>query len=90
VGANLVEGDSRYTYKEKLHFCYIARASLAEAQYWIKRASIRGLIPEEAASSMLQTCSTILHWISALISQRRQWLSQVREDEVAYGEGAET
>jgi len=38
VPANIVEGSSRETLKDYLHFLYIARASLSETQYFIHLA----------------------------------------------------
>lgn len=86
VGANLVEGDARYSFKDKLNYCYIARAPLAETRFWIRRAITRKLLAEDDGTAMFLTCDSLLHWINALISQRRQWLTQVREEDVSYGE----
>src|SRR5690348_248812 len=44
VGANLVEGDGRYSYADALHFFIIARASSREAELWLNRAIKRGLV----------------------------------------------
>ncbi|MDI6740362.1 MAG: four helix bundle protein [Candidatus Edwardsbacteria bacterium] len=33
IGANIAEGWGRYTYKERIHFCIIARGSLAETKH---------------------------------------------------------
>src|SRR5205085_964198 len=51
VGANLVEGDARYSNKESLQFFSIARASGREARYWLRRAEKRSLISAAAAQS---------------------------------------
>lgn len=49
VPANIVEGASRESKKDYLHFLYIARGSLSETQYFIHLASRLGyLAPEEA------------------------------------------
>jgi four helix bundle protein len=42
VPANIVEGATRGTKKDYLHFLYIARASLSEAQYFIHLANRLG------------------------------------------------
>ena len=48
VPANIVEGSSRESKKDYLHFLYIARGSLSETQYFIHLAGRLGyLSPEE-------------------------------------------
>ncbi|MEZ4634841.1 MAG: four helix bundle protein [Caldilineaceae bacterium] len=44
VGANIVEGYGRYHYGDQVRFLYIARGSLFETSYWLRRAHKRGLI----------------------------------------------
>jgi len=49
VPANIVEGSSRESKKDYLHFLYIARGSLSETQYFIHLAKRLGyLSPQEA------------------------------------------
>jgi four helix bundle protein len=80
VGANLVEGDGRYHHREKLNFFYIARGSVKEARYWVRRARIRRLLPEEQAKALERQLEATRRWINTLISQRRKWLGEVREE----------
>ena len=72
IGANLVEGDGRYTYRDKLNYCYIARGSLKETCYWIRRVQQRSLLQDDVAHSLLQRLERIQRWLNALITQRRQ------------------
>lgn len=44
IGANIAEGSGRGTYKDNSRFVKIARGSLYETKYWIKRAYRRNLI----------------------------------------------
>lgn len=83
AGANLVEGDGRYSSREKIHYCYIARGSLKEAAYWIRRARSRHLLEEKQAADLLQRLDGLHRWINALIARRRQWDS-VRESPADY------
>jgi four helix bundle protein len=45
VPANIVEGSSRESKKDYLHFLYIARGSLSEAQYFIHLAADWDICP---------------------------------------------
>ena len=56
VPANIVEGSSRESKKDYLHFLYIARGSLSETQYFIHLAKCLGyLSPSEADKLHAQT-----------------------------------
>ncbi|PWN07959.1 four helix bundle protein [Rhodohalobacter mucosus] len=44
IGANIAEGSGRGTFKDNKRFVKIARGSLYETKYWIKRAYKRNLI----------------------------------------------
>ena len=47
IGANIAEGYGRYHFLDKIKFFYNARASLFEAQHWLKLISCRGLSDKE-------------------------------------------
>jgi four helix bundle protein len=56
VPANIVEGASRDSKKDYLHFLYIARGSLSEAQYFVHLAARLGYLhPDQAADLREQT-----------------------------------
>ncbi len=44
IGANIAEGAGRKSYQDNRRFVRIARASLNETRYWLRRALIRDLI----------------------------------------------
>jgi four helix bundle protein len=46
VPANIAEGSARESKRDYLHFLYIARASLTEAQYLIHLAGRLGYVPD--------------------------------------------
>ena len=52
VPANIVEGSSRDSQKDYLHFLYIARGSLSEAQYFVHLARRLGYLTEEDATDL--------------------------------------
>ncbi|HJT79823.1 MAG TPA: four helix bundle protein [Chthoniobacterales bacterium] len=58
VSANIVEGATRDSKKDYLHFLYIARGSLSETQYFIHLAArLRYFSAEEAEGLHVQTKS---------------------------------
>ena len=52
VPANIVEGSSRESKKDYLHFLYIARGSLSEAQYFIHLAGRLGYLSSEEVATL--------------------------------------
>ena len=52
VPANITEGSSRDSKKDYLHFLYIARGSLSEAQYFVHLARRLGYLTEEKATDL--------------------------------------
>jgi four helix bundle protein len=84
VGANLLEGDGRYHFREKLNFCYIARASSNEARYWIRRAKTRRLMTPRQADDFHGRLVAVHRWINTLITERRRWVAGVREQQGEY------
>ena len=47
IGANIAEGRGRYNFQDNLRFVKIARASLHETRYWLRRTYVRKLITNE-------------------------------------------
>jgi four helix bundle protein len=52
VPSNIVEGSSRGTQKDYLHFLYIARGSLSETHYFVHLPCRLGYLSSEAASNL--------------------------------------
>lgn len=44
VGANIAEGNGRYSYKDNQRFIRISRGSLNETRHWLRRAYTRNLL----------------------------------------------
>ncbi len=47
IGANIAEGSGRYNFQDNLRFVKIARASLHETRYWLRRSYVRKLLTNE-------------------------------------------
>ena len=54
VPANIVEGSARESQRDYLHFLHIARASLAETQYFLHLANRLGYLNEADAARLHQ------------------------------------
>jgi four helix bundle protein len=59
VPANIVEGSSRESQKDYLHFLYIARRSLSETQYFVHVSRRLGYLPETAAESLISQIPSV-------------------------------
>ena len=53
VPANIVEGSSRESQKDYLHFLYIARGSLSETQYFVHLSRRLGYLPDADAKRLI-------------------------------------
>jgi four helix bundle protein len=47
IGANIAEGAGRYTFIENRRFAHIARGSLYETKFWLRRAFKRDLLSKD-------------------------------------------
>lgn len=67
VPANIVEGSSRKSKKDYLHFLYIACGSLAESQYFIHLAHRLNYIRGDEAEELKQQARRVFGCLYALI-----------------------
>lgn len=67
VPANIVEGASRESKKDYLHFLYIARGSLSEAQYFIHLAKRLNYLSSEEADTLWQQTKVTFACLHGLI-----------------------
>ena len=70
VGANLVEGDGRYSKADALHFFIIARGSARETCLWVKRAEQRQLLAPQEAAELLRLLADGMRMPNNLITYR--------------------
>ena len=55
IGANIAEGNGRYSYKDNQRFIRIARGSLNETRHWLRRAYTRNLLTQEQVRNLKPT-----------------------------------
>ena len=67
VPANIVEGSSRESKRDYLHFLYIARGSLSETQYFIHLAGGLGYLSSEEAEKLHQLTKQVFGCLHGLI-----------------------
>ena len=67
VPANIVEGSSRESKKDYLHFLYIARGSLSETQYFIHLAARLGYLSSEEVASLRGQTKVTFGYLHGLI-----------------------
>ena len=67
VPANIVEGSARESQKDYLHFLHIARASLAEAQYFVHLAKRLGFLSSPDATELHAQTKRVFACLHGLI-----------------------
>ena len=67
VPANIVEGSSRDSQKDYLHFLYIARGSLSETQYFIHLAGRLGYFSSEEVANLHEQTELAFGYLHGLI-----------------------
>ena len=81
ISANIAEGYGRFNYQESIHFCYIARGSLAETKSFLVLAERLGYVNAEQLQtyqSRLTELWKMLHgYINHLRTQKNQ--SNIKE-----------
>ncbi|MEI6808635.1 MAG: four helix bundle protein [bacterium] len=67
VAANIVEGASRESKKDYLHFLYIARGSLSEARYFIHLSCRLQYLDEERCRILTEQADEALRVLAGLV-----------------------
>lgn len=67
VPANIVEGSSRSSQKDYLHFLYIARGSLSETRYFIHLSRRLGYFSKEQAETLTDQAEEVSRTLVGLI-----------------------
>jgi four helix bundle protein len=65
VGANIAEGAGRASFRDNRRYVAIARSSLFETRFFVRRAMSRGLVPPAKAAELEQLIATLIPALSA-------------------------
>lgn len=68
VPANIVEGASRNSKKDYLHFLYIARGSLNEARYFLHLSHRLGYLKSDLHAALQNQSEEVFHALAGLIN----------------------
>ena len=71
IGANIAEGFGRHHPQDTLRFYYIARGSLEETGYWLKRAESRCLVSKEKTWILMKELDLLSKTLNAFISAQK-------------------
>lgn len=80
IGANIVEGYGRFHYGDQVRFLYIARGSLFETSYWLRRAHKRGLIKHDTHDKAITYLDELRRKLNLFIKDRRNRQSSKGRD----------
>ncbi len=81
ISLNLVEGNSRATAKDYLHFCYIAKGSLSETIECIKISCRLNYISELEQQPLLSEAESILKQINSLIKYLKSKIQHLESNQ---------
>ena len=79
VPANIVEGSSRESKKDYLHFLYIARGSLSETQYFIHLAGRLGYLSSEEVAKLHEQTKLTFGCLHGLIKSVEKEAGTIRK-----------
>ena len=79
VPANIVEGSSRESKKDYLHFLYIARGSLSETQYFVHLARRLGYLSSGTADNLHQQTKVAFGCLHGLIQAVEKDAGKIRK-----------
>lgn len=77
IGANIVESQGRFHPKDVINFLYMARGSLKETKYWLRRATNRKLLPTEKYEHFIDKINNLAPQLNAFISAQQKRKSQL-------------
>lgn len=79
IPANIAEGYGRYNYQETIHFCYIARGSMAETKTHLVLAYRLDYLDEETYQKYLIRLTELGKMLNGYINHLRKQKSLIKE-----------
>lgn len=79
IPANIAEGYGRYNYQETIHFCYIARGSMAETKTFLIMAHRLGYISKKDEDAYLSRLVELGKMLNGFIGHLRKQKAQTNE-----------
>ena len=76
IANNISEGYGRFSNKENIHFCYIARGSLFETATALKKATGRGLIDPEKSIILESIINKLFPKLNSYINHLKKITNQ--------------
>ena len=81
ISANIAEGYGRFNYQESIHFCYIARGSMAESKSFLALAERLEYIDHEQYEAFQSRLTELLKMLHGYINHLRKQKNQPKISE---------
>ncbi len=72
TGSNIVESQGRFHPKDVIHFLYMARGSLKETKFWLRRTLRRKLIGQQKYDSFIVRIDGLAPQLNAFIKSQQK------------------
>ena len=82
ISANIAEGYGRFNFQESIHFCYIARGSMAETKSFLVLAERLGYINAEQLQTYNSRLTELWKMLNGYINHLRKQKDQSKIKEV--------
>jgi four helix bundle protein len=82
ISANIAEGYGRFSFQERIHFCYIARGSMAESKSFLVLAERLGYVNAELLQAFRSRLTELWKMLHGYINHLRKQKNQLNIKEV--------
>ena len=72
IGANIVESQGRYHPKDAINFLYIARGSLQETKFWLRRGKRRKLLKDKEYDKVINVLNNLAPQLNSFINSQKR------------------